>query len=75
MAKSGTQLGPIDLSSFLLSSVFKRPSVVFRCTPQPPLKRYLVAKSSTHLGPVDLSSDVPPMEAFSGQEWYYIGSS
>ena len=28
--------------------------------------------SGTKLGPVDLNSDVPPVEASSGQEWYYI---
>ena len=29
-----------------------------------------MAKSGTKLGPVDLSSDIPPVEASSGQEWY-----
>ena len=32
MAMSGTKLGPVDLSSFLLSSVFNRSSLVFKST-------------------------------------------
>ena len=32
-----------------------------------------MAKSGTNLGPVDLSSDIPPVEASSGQEQYYSG--
>ena len=35
-----------------------------------PQERHLVAKNGTKLGPVDLSSDVPPVEASSGQEQY-----
>ena len=31
---------------------------------------HLMAKSGTNLGPVDLSSDVPPVEASSGQDQY-----
>ena len=27
------------------------------------------------LGPVDLSSDIPPVEASGGEEWYYIRSA
>ena len=31
------------------------------------------ASSGTKLGPVDLSSDVPPVEASTSQECYYVG--
>ena len=37
--------------------------------------RHLVAKTSTKLVPVDLSSDVPPIEASSDHEQYYIRSA
>ena len=30
------------------------------------------ASSGINLGPFDLSSDVPLVEASSGQDWYYI---
>ena len=29
-----------------------------------------MAKSGTYIGPVDISSDIPPVEASSGQEWF-----
>ena len=32
-----------------------------------------MAKIGTKLGLVDLRSDIPLVEASSGQEWYYIG--
>ena len=81
MAKSGTKLGPVDLSSFSIVFSFQetifscqeyifscnRPCLVFRCIPW---YRNLVAKIGTQLGPINLSSDVPPLEASSGQEWY-----
>ena len=37
--------------------------------------RHMVTKSGTKLGLVDLSSVVPPVEASSGQEQYYIRSA
>ena len=43
MAKSGTNLGPVGLSSDVPS----------------PWGRHLMAKSATKLGTVDLSSDIP----------------
>ena len=43
VAKSGTELGPADLSSDIPT----------------PTQWHLVAKTGTDLGPVDLSSDVP----------------
>ena len=30
----------------------------------------MIVNHGTKLGPVDLSSDVPPLEASGGQEWY-----
>ena len=36
-------------------------------------ERHLVAKSGTKLGPVKLSSDVPPVEASSGQSGTQLG--
>ena len=33
-----------------------------------------MSKSGTKLGPVDLSSDVPLVEASSGQKWSYVVS-
>ena len=35
---------------------------------------HLVAKSGTTLGQADLWADVPPVEASTGQEWYYFRS-
>ena len=55
MSKSGTKLGPVDLSSDInpLLEASTEPTVVQK------------------LGPVDLGSDVHPLlEASSGQEWY-----
>ena len=56
MAKGGTQLGLIGVSSDV--------------PPSYPLLRHLVAKSGPKLGPVELSSDVPPVEASSCQQWH-----
>ena len=39
----------------------------------PPYK-HLMDKTRTELGPVDLSSDIPPVEASSDQEQYYVRS-
>ena len=35
----------------------------------PPVQ-HVVAKSGTELYPVDLGTDVPPVKASIGQEWY-----
>ena len=68
MAKSGTQLGLVDLSSGIPTgrgiwwprTVLCQVSLIFG---QP-------------LGQADLWSDEPPMiQASSGQEWYYIRSA
>ena len=66
VAKSCTTSGQLDI---LLA--FGSGWHLVRCLPQ---YYHLVAKTGTTLGPVDLSSDVPQIEASSGQEWNYCRS-
>ena len=84
--KSGINLGQVDLSSevppgrgiYWPRAVLCQVSLTFgQSLDQADLwsdvsscRGHLVAKTGTNLGPVDLNSDVPAVEASSGQEWY-----
>ena len=60
MAKSGTNMGPADLSSDIPPG---------RGLPRAVLHQVSLAIGQA-LGQADLQSDVPPVKASSGQEWY-----
>ena len=66
MAKIGTKLCPVDLSS----DVYPTRGIWW--------PRVILCQVSLTfgqpLGQTDLWSDVPPLEASSGQDWYYIMS-
>ena len=90
MAKTGTNLGPVDLSSNippveqLVAKTSTNLGPVDWNSEVPPSRGILWTRAVLHqvslifgqpLGQADFQLDAPPVEAFSGQEWYKVGSS